>query len=114
MKVDQFLTHLNTLDEINFGFRRRINECTFNEFRLMSSAKQDGSLILNQLSEERSIFQQGIGRMAKNMQDRGLIRLVRCRDKRAKRIELTAKGIALEAECRAVVRNLIKKIIEEV
>lgn len=108
MQVDDYLDLLQDIDSYSAHFRERINECTLQEFRLMEMVANEPDLRLNDIGYERSVFQQGIGRTFKRLQDRGLVTVIADpRDKRAKNVVITDLGEKVREKCRRVLSVLV-------
>lgn len=108
MDVDVYLRLLTDVDETASAFRSQVSECSLIEFRIMDLVAKNPGLCLNEIGEERSVFQQGIGRLAKRLHYRGLVEVVRNdRDGRAKHVILTEEGRKLRAHCRRVLSEIV-------
>ena len=108
MQIDVYLNLLADVDEHASLFRSKIKECSLIEFRIMDLVARYPDLCLNDIGQERSVFQQGIGRLAKRLHTRGLVEVVKNdRDSRAKHVILTDAGRLLRARCRRVLSEIV-------
>ena len=100
--MDEFAAKFRTLT------KQESVDCSLIEFRIMDLADENPELRLNDLGAERWVFQQGIGRLAKRLCEKGLIELRRNRkDGRAKNIILTEQGKAVRAKCREILQTIL-------
>ena len=108
MQVDEFLNLKQRVDSAEAHFREMLkDECSIYEFQLLNFLR-DGEMNLKQLSGRRYVNQQGIGRLCKNMEGRGLINInVHKRDKREKLVSLTAKGKTVEEKARGLLSGVL-------
>jgi DNA-binding MarR family transcriptional regulator len=108
--VNEYLHLLNQVDETAAGFRSKINSCTMVEYRLLAAANNNPGMHLKELSSQRHLYPQGIGRLAGGMKNRGLIEIQRDpADARARNIILTKKGLAVLDRCNEELNHLLKK-----
>lgn len=108
MGVDDYLEMLNDIDEHSAKFRSTVGDCTWQEFRVLDLVAQEPSLRINEIGIERSVYQQGIGRIAARLERKGLVKVVRNeRDKRARNLVLTEQGRKVRARCRQVLQTLV-------
>ncbi len=106
--VPEYLRLLNEIDETTHGFRKKVNLCSWVEFRLMAAAQADPQLRLQDLSRQRWIYPQGVGRIARDLQRRGLVKVLSDpSDKRARNLLITKKGLKLLDHCQAVLGELL-------
>lgn len=108
MDVDKYLDMLHNIDEHSSRFRSCIEDCTWQEFRVLDLAAKQPSFRLNDIGNERSVYQQGIGRIAARLAKKGLADVIRNeRDGRARNLVLTDKGRQVRAKCRRVLSGLL-------
>jgi DNA-binding MarR family transcriptional regulator len=109
VNIDTYLNMLNDCDHFASQFRSQVKDCSLIEFRIMDMVAKQPEMRLNEIGLERSVYQQGIGRAAKNLHERGLVKVVRSqRDGRAKQVELTDEGRRLRAKCRMVLEGIVR------
>lgn len=107
-KVDSYLNLLQEIDHHASLFRAKVDDCSLIEFRIMELVDRQPDLCLHDISRERFVVQQGVGRLAKRLHKRGLVDVVRSeRDQRAKHVILTRKGKQVKARCRDVLMAVL-------
>ena len=70
MNLDDYLERLHDIDEHTKVFRRHILDCTWQEFRVLDLAAKEPDFCLSDYGHERSVYQQGVGRIAARLQKR--------------------------------------------
>ena len=107
MELDQYLDLMLEVDECNASFRKEIEDCSLLEFRVLDLIAHNPKSRLKDLSQIRSVYAQGVGRLVARLEERGLVDAITCtRDRRAKQIELTAAGRRLYERCMQVMGRL--------
>jgi DNA-binding MarR family transcriptional regulator len=107
MDIDEYLDKLKQVDVHESLFKYADPGCTFHEFRLMDMIA-GGDFRLKDLSGKRAIAPQGVGRMCKALEKRGLVVVQKdSRDGRARIPTLTKYGESIETRARLLLRRLV-------
>lgn len=108
MVIDKYLKLLSEVDEHASEFRNLVKDCSLIEFRVMDMVDKTPDMRLNDIGFERSVNQQGMGRLAKRLHQRGLVEVVRdARDARVKHIVLTDKGRMVLERSRRMLSQIV-------
>lgn len=105
MDVGFYLDKMNDVDAIFKGEGAIVNSA---EYRLLHEVSLDRAKRISDLSSNRKVTVQSVGRVCASLANRGLITVQTDRkDKRAKLVALTRKGRGAEQRY----RNMIEKVL---
>lgn len=106
--LQEYLTLLNEVDETAHAFGAAVSVVSWVEYRLMAAASENPALRLKDISAQRKIYPQHIGRLARDLQRRGLVKVQPVlNDERARTIALTKKGSMVLGACNDVLQGII-------
>lgn len=106
--LQEYLTLLNDVDETAHAFCSAVSVVSWVEYRLMAAANENPAMRLKDISAQRKIYPQHVGRLARDLQRRGLVKVQTVlNDERARTIALTKKGSMVLAACHDVLNNIL-------
>jgi MarR family transcriptional regulator, transcriptional regulator for hemolysin len=109
--------------QVSRSFVSRMNDVIasyglyYSQWTVMNYLKKTGSSTLVEIAEYLNVEKSSITRTVGRLEKTGYIETVRSKDKREKKIRLTASGEDVYADCRQAVdeleRNIMRNILQE-